>query len=303
VKQTSYNAGPTRNMPVLLDHSAASDTKVERELRSMRWGLIPSWTKADAEILSFKSSLNTINARDDAILGGGQSMWNAFKNRKRCVVIADGFFEWQAIGKQRLPHYIRLPNDRLLMLAGFYDSWKDAAGMPPSVLSTFFLICLCLLGQVVYSCTIITTASNSQMAFLHERMPVFLTSDEDIDLWLDGNIEFSKVSHLLKTYTGTLLIDQVSSFVNKIGHDTPECIIPLSVSGMTDAKTKPISSFFTTSPTKAVKRPIQATVDDDDDATEEVDGWPLQPSDNAAVTQPPDNATSEKRAKLCTISF
>ncbi|KAI9010634.1 hypothetical protein DFJ74DRAFT_314111 [Hyaloraphidium curvatum] len=230
----SWNVGPTRTEPVLIaerrsdagdpgpsSSPRSSGTKVERVLRCMKWGLIPSWSK---EMPDFAATRNTINARDDTV-SGSKSMWSSMKDKKRCVVPIQGFFEWQkmpADEKIKIPHLVTPAETRagspkegdlpLLLCAGLYD----IARLPDREDKS---------NKVeVYSFTIITTNNSKDLAFLHDRMPVIL-DESDVDLWLDPTVPFEKVRHLLRPREG-LHVVPVTSFVSKIGQDSEECIRP-----------------------------------------------------------------------------
>lgn len=89
------------------------------KIQSMKWGLIPSWTKRNPD---YRAMLKTINCRDDSLATPG-GMWSSMKARKRCVVLAQGFFEWLQVGpKSKLPHYVKRKDGRLMCIAGLWDS-------------------------------------------------------------------------------------------------------------------------------------------------------------------------------------
>jgi putative SOS response-associated peptidase YedK len=94
-----------------------SDQEVRYKLQSMKWGLIPFWTKRNPD---YASVMRTINCRDDSLSSPG-GMWASMKGRKRCIVIAQGFFEWLTKGKEKVPHYIRRKDGGLMLLAGLWD--------------------------------------------------------------------------------------------------------------------------------------------------------------------------------------
>lgn len=227
----SWNVGPTRCEPVLIARrvegaspssagpsgTSSSDAPAfERVLKPMRWGLIPSWSK---DWPDFATSRNTINARDDTV-ASGKGMWSSMRDKKRCVVPIEAFYEWQKPNenddKIKIPHCVK-PGTKeeedlpLLLCAGLYD----VARLPdPDDASN---------TVDVWSFTIITTNSSKQLAFLHDRMPVIL-EPKSVDLWL-SQLPFAKVKHLLRAKEG-LEVYPVTSFVSKIGQDTEECMRP-----------------------------------------------------------------------------
>jgi len=189
---------------------ASEDTHYK--LQSMRWGLIPFWTKRNPD---YSSMLRTINCRSESLLEN-RGMWTTMKKRKRCIVVCQGFYEWlkKNNGKDRIPHYIRRKDRGLLCFAGLWDCVKYEDS-----------------DQKVYTYSIVTTDANKQIKFLHDRMPViFDAGSEAIRTWLDPNrYEWSKeLQSLLKPYEGELEIYPVSKDVGKVGNNSPTFIVPLN---------------------------------------------------------------------------
>ncbi|KAI1763964.1 DUF159-domain-containing protein [Hypoxylon sp. FL1150] len=187
---------------------------VSYKLQTMKWGLVPSWTKRNPD---YGSMLKTINCRDDSLAGqgGGGRLWSSMKARKRCVVVAQGFYEWlkKDGGRERLPHYIRRKDGRLMCFAGLWDVVRYENDERKN-----------------YTYTIITTDSNKQLKFLHDRMPVILDNgSEDVRTWLDPErCEWSgELQALLKPFGGELEVYPVSKDVGKIGNNSPSFIIPI----------------------------------------------------------------------------
>ncbi|KAH8887785.1 DUF159 domain protein [Thozetella sp. PMI_491] len=184
------------------------------KLQSMKWGLIPFWTKRNPD---YASMLKTINCRDDSLATPG-GMWASMKGRKRCIVIAQGFYEWLKPqgSKEKIPHYIKRKDGKLLCMAGLWDcvQYEDEQE-----------------GRKSYTYTIITTDSNAQLKFLHDRMPVILEpASEAMQTWLDpARHEWSsELQRLLKPYTGELEVYAVSKEVGKVGNNSPNFIIPVA---------------------------------------------------------------------------
>lgn len=188
-------------------------------LQSMKWGLIPFWTKRNPD---YGAMLKTINCRDDSLATPG-GMWSSMKARKRCLVVAQGFYEWlkPAHSKEKIPHYIKRKDGKLLLFAGLWDcvvydqdkaeeeNWKEKT----------------------YTYTIITTDSNKQLKFLHDRMPViFDPGSEAVRIWLDpGRYEWSaELQGLLKPFAGELEVYPVSKEVGKVGNNSPSFVIPVA---------------------------------------------------------------------------
>jgi hypothetical protein len=145
-------------------------------------------------------------------------MWTTMKQRKRCVVIAQGFYEWlkKNDGKEKIPHYVKRKDGRLMCMAGLWDCVQYEGS-----------------DEKIYSYTIITTSSNKQLNFLHDRMPVILESgSDDMRIWLDPRrYTWSKeLQSLMKPYPGELEIYPVSKDVGKVGNNSPTFIVPISSS-------------------------------------------------------------------------
>ena len=184
------------------------------KLQSMKWGLVPFWTKRNPD---YGSVMKTINARDDSLAAKG-GMWNTMKQRKRCIVVAQGFYEWlkKNGGKEKIPHFTKRKDEQLMCFAGLWDCVKYEGS-----------------DEKHYTYTIITTDSNKQLSFLHDRMPVILENGSDeIRTWLDpGRSEWSKdLQSLLKPYQGELECYPVSKDVGKVGNNSPSFIVPVASS-------------------------------------------------------------------------
>ena len=188
-----FNVAPTQRIVVI----PTSD--LQREARRMRWGLIPSWAK-DASI-----GARLINARAESI-ESKPAFRGAFKQR-RCLIPADGFYEWQQTPRGRQPYRIVLTSGELFAFAGLWERWKDPA------------------GEAVESCCIITCEPNALTAPFHDRMPVII-APEDYETWLTGTPE--QALRLLRPYPAEQMrAYPVSAKVNRHANDTPELIDPL----------------------------------------------------------------------------
>lgn len=186
-----YNIAPTQ--PVL---AVVQDTAGTRIARPMAWGLIPSWAKDP----SIASSL--INARCETV-AEKPSFRSAFR-RRRCLIIADGYYEWQKVAGQKQPYLIHRPSHRPFGIAGLWETW----------------------GESLYeTCTLITTDANASLRPIHDRMPVVL-EPEDYDRWLDPSQERpeSLLSLLQPAAPDRLIAEPVSRHVNNARHDDPECV-------------------------------------------------------------------------------
>lgn len=166
--EPSYNIAPTHNILAVREGGEG------REMTFLKWGLVPSWAK-DASI-----GARLINARSETV-EQKPSFRDAFK-RRRCVIPADGFYEWKREGDRKQPFFFRLRDDRPFGFAGLWDRWEGEG------------------GQVINSCTILTTEANGVLRPVHDRMPVILHPD-DYELWLGAEArELGLVKEMLRPY-------------------------------------------------------------------------------------------------------
>ncbi|KAJ3109386.1 hypothetical protein HDU97_006631 [Phlyctochytrium planicorne] len=238
------------------DIGASKDSPVE--LYSMRWGLIPSFMKEKPD------SYNTINAREDSIRARSV-YWAKPSEHQRCVIPIQGFFEWQRKGKEKKPYFIYSDKPgELLYIAGLWDKatiavtekdrqWQAKLAAQKALESgdgegisgdtevevesggdRFLQVNKEILAekaewQDVYSFAVVTTDMADQLAWLHDRMPVFLWTEEDREKWLNPEKPFcQEIEDLMKPSPSGLKWHAVSPFMNKIGNDTPECIVPIT---------------------------------------------------------------------------
>lgn len=189
------NVSPTQKVPVVLECEG------ERVLDGFRWGLIPFWTK------EVNKSRPMINARAETI--ADKPYWKNCITRKRCIIPADGFYEWKKEGKTKTPMFIHLSDSSIFGFAGLWDEWRSPE------------------GEVIRSCSIITTAANHAIAPVHDRMPVILRSDR-ISQWLDPrNVRTEEVVPLLLPRRDEeIAMYAVSSRVNSPAYDGPDLLIP-----------------------------------------------------------------------------
>ena len=204
-----YNIAPTQAVLTVTNDG-------QRRGEVMRWGLIPFWAK------DLRVGARMINA-----VGETASTKPAFRTafkKKRCLVLANGFYEWKKDGNRRLPTYIYSKNNEPLAFAGLWETWKSSE------------------GPVVRSCTIITTSANSFIEPIHNRMPVIL-SGETQALWLDPLTEDpANLEPLLIPAPEELLTShRVAETVNSVKNQGPELILPLSEG---DLEANPDSRLF-----------------------------------------------------------
>lgn len=187
-----YNVAPTQDVVAILQNGSA-------HLSMLRWGLIPAWAK-DESIGS-----RMINARAETL--AEKPSFKSLLRRRRCLVVADGFYEWRSEGKSKTPMYITLQDDQPFAFAGLWDLWQSPE------------------GQQIQSCTIITTEPNELMATIHNRMPAILRPGAHED-WLNPQLRDEHVlTHWLKPYPSELMKARpVSKLVNNPKNDTAEIL-------------------------------------------------------------------------------
>jgi len=196
-----YNIAPTQLVGTVLQTPQQRD----RQFRVLRWGLVPSWAKDPA------IGNRLINARAETV-AEKPSFRTALRYR-RCLVIADGFYEWQRQNGNKQPFYFQLEHHQPFGFAGLWEHWENQAT-----------------GEMMETCTILTTEANEVLSPVHDRMPVILPP-EAYDRWLDPDLnQTAKLQPLLRPYPAEAMQSYpVSSLVNRASSDRPECIQPLSV--------------------------------------------------------------------------
>jgi putative SOS response-associated peptidase YedK len=209
-----YNIAPTQ---LVLCVREVTDQPGQREAVSMRWGLVPSWAK------DLKIGNTMINARAET-LAEKPAFRTAF-TRRRCLIPADGFFEWQKLstgGKQ--PWLIEQPDGEPFAFAGLWECWHPKSeGIPQEGLERASQVP----SAPVNSCTIVTTTANLEMRPLHERMPVILPI-EAWAAWLSPQASPGQLKAMLQPLEdGSLIRTSVSTVVNRPTSDSPQCIEPV----------------------------------------------------------------------------
>ncbi len=197
-----YNIAPTQEAPVI-----GRDENGDRALKMYRWGLVPRWSKA------LPTSAPMINARAESI-AEKPAFRDAFRKR-RCLVPADGFFEWtkdKSSGDRR-PWRIFAADRPAFAFAGIWEAWRDPAGGAEA--------------PVIRSFAIVTTSANDRIAPIHDRMPVMLARADE-DAWLAPETPAERLQALLAPYPAELTdFHRVDSRVNSVRNDDPDCIKPL----------------------------------------------------------------------------
>jgi putative SOS response-associated peptidase YedK len=165
----------------------------------MRWGLVPSWAP-DPSVGS-----RMINARSETI--DERSAFREAFERRRCLIIADGYYEWRNLAGMKVPMRIRLRDDQVFAFAGVWEKWLGRD------------------GRSLITCSILTTSPSPSIAFVHDRMPVILARDERAQ-WLDRHASPESLKPLLKSYADDELSAYVvSPLVNHVDNDGPQCVV------------------------------------------------------------------------------
>ncbi len=198
-----FNIAPTQSVAVV----RAEAGKEERRLSFLRWGLIPHW----AEDPAIGSRL--INARAET-LAQKPAFRSAFRQR-RCLIPADGFYEWRKTNGRKQPYHIRRRDGGPLAMAGLWETWQAPD------------------GEMISTCAIITTQAEAIVQAIHDRMPVLLPPAA-FALWLDvGMSDTVRLTALLRlTASEDLVAVPVSSRVNRVECDGPDLVVPLSAPGL-----------------------------------------------------------------------
>ena len=189
-----YNIAPTQSVPVIRQNPK----EPVRELSLFRWGLVPSWAK-DPSVAA-----RMINARSET--ASTKPAFSEALKFRRCLVPADGFYEWRKTGKVKEPYCFEINDGQLFAFAGIWERWNDPSGKP------------------LETCSILTTTPNAVTSAVHDRMPVILNPD-NYDLWLDPGLKDAVlVSDLLRPCDARLMrCYPVSSRVNSVINDDEEC--------------------------------------------------------------------------------
>ncbi|WP_027410007.1 SOS response-associated peptidase [Anoxybacteroides tepidamans] len=191
-----FNIAPSQAVLTVVEENG------ERIGKMMKWGLVPSWA-SDPKI-----GWKMINARAETV--DEKASFRQALKRRRCLILADGFYEWKKIETKKIPYRFTLRNGEPFAFAGLWEKW-DKQEKP------------------LYTCTIITTAANELVGQIHDRMPVILPPDEQ-EAWLDPELEDTDyVKSLLRPYSASEMnMYEVSTIVNSPKNDVSACIEPLN---------------------------------------------------------------------------
>lgn len=205
-----YNIAPTQPIAIV----RLMDGK--RQFVLMRWGLLPSWVKDP------KTFTLLINARGESVCD--KPAFRAAMKRRRCLIPADGFYEWKAVGGRKQPYYVRAKSGEPLAFAGLWETWTG-----PN-------------GEELDTAAIVTTDANRILMPIHDRMPVIVPRDA-FDLWLDtDHVDARTAAAILQPAPDDLLeAYPVSTAVNRTANDNPKLLEPLAASAEMEAAPVPIS--------------------------------------------------------------
>ncbi|KAI9571872.1 hypothetical protein HD554DRAFT_2070172 [Boletus coccyginus] len=213
-----YNIAPNTNAPVIrrCANAGPATTRLESDskdsasssivMQTMRWGI--HYGKQTSK------GSQAINARSENIIEGA-GMWNKFRGKNRCIVVCQGYYEWQTKGKDKLPHFTKHPDGKVMLLAGLYEETVDKSQSKPT-----------------YTFAIVTTDASKALSWLHDRQPVILSSAEEIDRWLDTSQTWSsdlaRLLHPWEDTTAPLQCYQVPKEIGKVGTESPKFIEPVA---------------------------------------------------------------------------
>lgn len=196
--EPNWNAAPSQQLPVIIDVDGGL------QMHPMQWGLIPSWIKPGE-----KPKVTPINARSETI--AEKPMFRNLVKRRRCLVPANGFYEWKRTGGPKQPYLIHLAGEPIMLMAGLYDVHSGVD------------------GEKQPSYTIITGPPNNVMAEIHDRMPMIIRPD-DVELWMDTDIqELAPLEPLLQPLPDDeISMYAVSTAVNSVKNNYPELTEPVA---------------------------------------------------------------------------
>jgi len=214
-----YNIAPTQPIAVVRIREG------QREFALVRWGFLPSWVKDP------KAFTLLINARGESVID--KPAFRAAMKRRRCLIPADGFYEWQKAGERKRPHFVRARSGGPFAFAGLWETWTG-----PN-------------GEELETAAIVTTRANRTLGVIHERMPVIVPPDA-FDLWLDtANVDATTAAALIAPAREDLLeAHEISTAVNRVANDNPGLIEPLA----TDAPPEPVAPAKRATPKRPAKK-------------------------------------------------
>lgn len=214
----NYNVAPTTTIAAVVARHDESDDRAARRVRSMRWGLLPPWVKADAEGRPKSTSL-LINARAETLTSS--PAFRASARAQRCLVPMDGYYEWMPSPDPgpKTPFYMSRRDGAPILVAGLWSAWRPDENAAP-----------------ILTCTIVTTDAVDQLGRVHDRMPLML-AEADWDRWLDPDRPAPTELLSAPPDIGGIDMRQVSTLVNNVRNNGPELVEPV------DSSNQPIGLF------------------------------------------------------------
>jgi putative SOS response-associated peptidase YedK len=194
ILQARFNIAPSQLVPVI---GAKAGSNI-RGLAMFKWGFVPHWAQDG-------KGMRPVNARAETI--ATTPMFSESLRRRRCIVPADGFYEWRTVNKKKIPVHFHLKSNDMFGFAGVWDVWNGPSGK-------------------LFTVAIVTTKPNELTATVHDRMPVILARDDEAT-WLDPAIEDpGRLLPMLKSYAADAMAgDDVNRAMNKPGFEGPECLL------------------------------------------------------------------------------
>ncbi|MGQ0813242.1 MAG: SOS response-associated peptidase [Gemmatimonadota bacterium] len=200
-----YNIAPTQDLLAIVNDGS------RQRAGWMRWGLVPPW--ADEPSIGTRM----INARSETI--DAKSAFREAFERRRCLVVADGYYEWRHVGGIKIPMRIHLADHRLFAFAGLWERWSRRGAEP------------------LVTCAIMTTSPAPSIAYIHDRMPVILSAENRMR-WLERDADPESLKQMLRPYDGDdLHAYSVAPLVNYVDNDSPDCITPAEPPATTEQTT------------------------------------------------------------------
>ncbi len=207
----NFNVAPTTDIAAVVarhDQPGDPDGQAIRRVRLMRWGLLPSWVKADADGRPISKAL-LINARADKVTSS--PAFRSAAGHKRCLIPMDGYYEWMPAENpkgRKTPFYLHRADGRLLLVAGLWSAWRAGAS-----------------SESILTCAIITTDAVDQLGRIHDRMPLPI-AEADWDRWLDPDRAAPADLLAARPDISGIEIREVSTLVNSVRNNGPELIAP-----------------------------------------------------------------------------
>jgi len=203
----SWNVAPTDPVRVVVERAAGADRAPAWQLRTVRWGLLPSWSRTRG------GGAKMINARSETV--SSKPAFKAAAARRRCVVPAQGYYEWLRAGGQKIPYFLHAPGEAPIAMAGLYEIWRDDS-LPEDDPNRW-----------VWTCTIVTRPATDALGHVHDRCPVLVPRDLR-EPWLDCSGDDPRVAEQLLAAMPEphLELRRVSKAVGDVSNNGPQLVEP-----------------------------------------------------------------------------